>query len=374
MSQTSQPNPPSPTPAASLPPELWGTQLETVAAAKTSWLWDGYLAHSNVTLLTSQWKSGKTTLLSILLARRESGGALAGLTLAAGRTAVVSEEPALLWNERRQKLGFAASVAFQCRPFRGKPTLAQWHALIDHLADLNVRHGVDLAVIDPLAAFLPGRDESQAGLMLEALLPLHRLTEQRMAVLLLHHPRKGRAGDGQAARGSGALTGYADIVIEMRHYLRAAEDDRRRVLHGYSRHEQTPRRRVLELNAEGTDYRCLGDVDDVVFAETWQPLRCLFAEAHTKLTRVQVLAAWPDTESKPHPGTLARWLDEAVARGLLHCEGIGHKAAPFRYWLPGQEKKWANDPQHKIQELIWQDRQMRANLLDRLGAGLPIGD
>jgi len=296
MSQTSQPNSPSPAPATptlpaiSLPPEVWGTDLAAAAAGKTSWLWDGYLAHGNVTLLTSQWKSGKTTLLSILLARREIGGEVAGLALAPGRTAVVSEEAALLWNERRQKLGFGPSVAFQCRPFRGKSALDQWLALIDHLADLKARHGVDLAVIDTLASFLPGRDEAHAGLMLEGLLPLQRLTERRMAVLLLHHPRKGRAGDGQAARGSGALTGYADVVVEMRHYVRAAEDDRRRVLHGYSRHEQTPRLRVIELNPEGTDYRCLGGLCDVEFEETWGLLRRLFEGKRKRTSRA---CSWP---------------------------------------------------------------------------------
>src|SRR5262249_53297541 len=153
---------------------------------------------------------------------------------------------------RRQKVGFGPSVAFQCRPFRGKPTAEQWLALIDRLAELHARCGVDLAVIDTLASFLPGRDESNAGLMLEALLPLQHLTERGMAVLLMHHPRKGTPADAQAARGSGALSGCADIVIEMRHYTRAAEEDRRRVLHGYSRHEATPRVRVIELNAEGT--------------------------------------------------------------------------------------------------------------------------
>ncbi|HKI36576.1 MAG TPA: AAA family ATPase, partial [Gemmataceae bacterium] len=346
MSDASHPDTPSPLPPAPalstvcLPPEVWGADLAAAAAAKTSWLWDGYLAHGNVTLLTSQWKSGKTTLLSILLARRETGGEVAGLALAPGRTAVVSEESALLWNERRQKLGFGPSVAFQCRPFRGKPTTEQWLALIDRLADLNVRRGVDLAVIDTLASFLPGRDESNAGLMLEALLPLQHLTERGMAVLLLHHPRKGAPADAQAARGTGALAGYADIVLEMRHYTRAAEDDRRRVLHGYSRHEQTPRVRVIELNPEGTDYRCLGALADLEFEETWEQLRRLFEAAHSKRTRAEVLAAWPVDAVAPNEGTLWRWLDQAVARGLLRCEGAGRKTAPFRYWLPGQEEKW----------------------------------
>src|SRR5438552_16781898 len=109
----SDPLPPAgPGPAPDdLPPPVWGHELAVVAGGATSWLWDGYLARGCVTLLTSQWKSGKTTLLALLLARREAGGELAGLAVAPGRTAVVSEEAALLWEERRQRLGFGPSAA-----------------------------------------------------------------------------------------------------------------------------------------------------------------------------------------------------------------------------------------------------------------------
>ena len=46
---------------------LWFSDLETVSRAGVTWLWHGYLAAGQVTLLTSQWKAGKTTLLSVLL-------------------------------------------------------------------------------------------------------------------------------------------------------------------------------------------------------------------------------------------------------------------------------------------------------------------
>jgi hypothetical protein len=36
-----------------------------------------------------------------------------------------------------------------------------------------------------------------------------------MSVLLVHHPRKGKTLAGQAARGSGALPSFVDILIEM---------------------------------------------------------------------------------------------------------------------------------------------------------------
>ncbi len=348
--------------ATGLPPVLWGDELAAVGGT-TVWLWDGYLAAGNITLLTSQWKSGKTTLLSVLLARRESGGQLGGLDVRPGRTAVVSEEPALLWNERRQRLGFGPSAAFLCRPFLGKPTVAQWSALIERLADLHAGRGVDLAVIDPLAAFLPGRGESHADLILEALLPLRRLTALGMAVLLLHHPRKGAVADGQAARGSGALAGLADVVIEMRCPGRGAAD-RRRVLYGYSRHERTPHDLVVELNPEGTDYVRLGSLEDVEFAKVWEWLRGAFAGAHTKLTRADVAARWPGAEGAPCDAELWRRLDEALARGLLRREGAGHKGSPYRYWLPGREEQWKDDPLHRVQESIWQAESFAREMLD----------
>ena len=53
-----------------LPAEVWDQQIASLTAAPTDWLWHGFLAASCTTLLTSQWKSGKTTLLSMLLSRR----------------------------------------------------------------------------------------------------------------------------------------------------------------------------------------------------------------------------------------------------------------------------------------------------------------
>jgi hypothetical protein len=56
------------------------------------WLWHGYLGPGRVTVLTSQWKTGKTTLLSLLLARMLEGGELGGRAVAAGKALIISEE------------------------------------------------------------------------------------------------------------------------------------------------------------------------------------------------------------------------------------------------------------------------------------------
>jgi len=63
-----------------------------------------------VTLLTSLWKAGKTTLVSVLLARLKTGGALGDLPLAAGRAVVVSEESPEQWALRTGRLDFRDHV------------------------------------------------------------------------------------------------------------------------------------------------------------------------------------------------------------------------------------------------------------------------
>jgi hypothetical protein len=61
--------------------------------AEPNWLWRGYLAAGQVTLLTSQWKMGKTTLMAILLAKLNSGGELAGQAVTPARAAIVPRKP-----------------------------------------------------------------------------------------------------------------------------------------------------------------------------------------------------------------------------------------------------------------------------------------
>ena len=45
---------------------------------RIDWLWEGFLARGALTMLTAQWKTGKTTLLSRLLPKFEKGGHFLG--------------------------------------------------------------------------------------------------------------------------------------------------------------------------------------------------------------------------------------------------------------------------------------------------------
>jgi hypothetical protein len=61
------------------------------------------------------------------------------------------------------------------------------------------------------------------------------------------------------------------------------------------------------------------------------------------LTRKEILHGWPN-ESAPDKGSLGRWLEIGVDRGLLKKDGAGLRDHPFRYWLPEREQAWRKDP------------------------------
>jgi hypothetical protein len=253
---------------------------------------------------------------------------------------VVSEEGPDHWQRRHQTLQFGDHIGWFCNPFRGKPRLTEWSAFVDGLAQLHAQVPFSLLVIDPLAAFLPG-SENNAASVLEALMHLQRLKALRLAILALHHPSKGDPPLGQAARGSGALAGYADIVIEMRAARKG--NDRCRRLHAWSRFPQTPRRLMLEWSADGTDYLARGSFHEEEFERNWRLLHIVFAEAPHKLSRTDVCLRWPHGKP-PEKINLRRWLERAVDLGLLRKEGLGVRNKPFVYWLPEQEAAWRQDP------------------------------
>jgi hypothetical protein len=317
--------------------------LRAEAGLVAPWLWHGFLVPGALTLLTSQWKTGKTTLASVLLARLKTGGSFAGLPLAAGRAIVLSEEAPATWVRRSHKLDLEDHVGWFCRPFRGRPRPAEWQVLLDRVAEVAAAQRASLVVVDPLAAFFPGKSENDATAMLDTLAPLQRLAATGLAALVLHHPGKKDSGPGPSGRGSGALLGCADILVEMRWYRRAAEADRRRRLVALSRYEETPRQLVVELNADGTDYLAHGSFAEEEFASHWGVLLALLRPAPRKLTRAELYRQWPG-EERPDPASLYRWLRRAVAAGLLRQDGRGQRHHPFRYWLAENEGRWRQDP------------------------------
>jgi hypothetical protein len=232
--------------------------------APPDYVWQGYVARNSYTLLISLWKAGKTTLLAHLLAAMGTSKPLCGLTVTGGTVLVVTEESARLWAQRRDRLKIGDNVLFDVRPFKGRPSLGDWQAYVRHLAEVVRRRDVRLVCLDTLAVLSPCDDENDAMKMMATLTPLHAVAEAGAAVLIVHHPRKGDGDQAQASRGSGALPGFVDVIVEVRRVKNAAPGCRRRDLTAYSRFDDTPAELRIELSEDGTTYAALGTAEQAV--------------------------------------------------------------------------------------------------------------
>jgi RecA-family ATPase len=158
--------------------------------ASGDWLWHGYLRPGKITLLTSLWKCGKTTLMTGLLQRMERDGEFLGRSVRRGRVLVVSEESLGNWAERLKYMPVGPHVQLLSRPFRGAPSNDEWNTLVDQAHAMRTQDELDLLVIDPLAVFLPANAEADGAALRRIFEPLHRLAADGAGVLLLHHPRR----------------------------------------------------------------------------------------------------------------------------------------------------------------------------------------
>jgi hypothetical protein len=306
-------------------------ELGSKAPTQSQWLWDGYLAAGSIALLTSRWKSGKTTLISLLVARMGAGGELVGSAVHPGRVVIVSEESAAMWAQRSQRIKLGSHAGLVSRPFQQRPSRDDWSNLIDDLA----AQPVQLTVIDPLAGVLPAGSENNATAMLEALRPLSKLTAAGQAVLLLHHPRK----DDASPRGSGVLQSFVDILLQLDLPRFAPLGNRQRWLRGSGRFVETSAERLIELSPDGLDYRLVDDVGTAEFATAWEQLQRVIREADEPLTRQAILGGWPTESRRPSPHTIWNWLERAVSRGLVTRVGSGRRGDPYRYCVRGESGK-----------------------------------
>jgi hypothetical protein len=289
------------------------------------WIWDGLLALDAITLLSAPEKSGKTTLVSLLLDRRRQGGQLLGQKVWQGGTIVASEEEYILWSLRQPPLDFGSGVEF-CRPSRS--SRAGWRRFVDHVLDqLNT---FDLLVIDTAMSFMPARQNDPRALRW-ALKELRIIAGRPAAILLVHqantHPGRRRV--------RGPLAALADILVDM-HVPNGDAFTRRRNFTAVGRYPGTCHHCAAELNAAGTDYVLLPSTPTPLLTPsgTLPPqLAAILHQSPTPLTRVEILARWPASSSPPNPTALARSLAQACEIGNLLRTGQGTKSDPFRYAL-----------------------------------------
>jgi hypothetical protein len=251
-----------------------------VEEGDADWLWNGFIAARGITLLSALWKVGKTTLLAHLL--REMGRpepeagvdpgplgiggllsrpSLCGRPVTPGNVLCVTEESERNWIKRRDALHISDNVHIICRPFKGKPTTANWVAFLQHIQHYALAIKASLVVLDTLSSLWPVRNENDASEVQAALMPLWGIAKHS-AILANHHLKKGDGAEATGSRGSGALPGFVDTIMELRRYDASKKESRKRVITAYGRDDETPAELVIELDPTTNEYRGEGVKDD----------------------------------------------------------------------------------------------------------------
>jgi hypothetical protein len=149
-------------------------------------------------------------------------------------------------------------------------------------------------------------------------------------VVLCHHLRKVDGEEATGSRGSGALCGFVDIILEFRRFNAGNRKDRKRVIKGYGRYSAIPGELVVELAEDGKSYSGCGDRQDVGRNERIRTIEDILPDEAPGKTVDEVRAAWPD-DPTPSKRTVGGDLSYGVSQGCWKQTGTGKKNDPFRF-------------------------------------------
>jgi hypothetical protein len=305
--------------------------LEQVLAAtppEPEWLWRGYVAPGSLTVLAGRPKVGKSTLLFSLLAAMRDGGTFLGQPVRPARALLLSEEREGTLADKTRRWGRMHHVAVA---LRHQALHLPWPEVVRQAVRAARDWGAELLIIDtfPEWAALPGDTENAAGAVLTALRPLQEAAGAGLAVVLVTHQRKAPGEHGAAVRGSTALAGAVDVVLELERPPGGALTDQAeaRVLRAVSRYASTPQEVVVALAEDG--FTVLGDTRAAVAAaERQRLLAAVQAQPGSTTDDLAEAAGMPRA-------TAHKRLVELRNAGQVERAGDGRRGAPHTWWPTG---------------------------------------
>jgi hypothetical protein len=223
--------------------------------ARTSldeWLWTGFIAPALVTILHSEPKVGKTTLLTDLYRAFGTGQDFCGLAVEKCKVFVITEEGTDNWVDRRDEKDLKDHIHVCTQPPVGHADWAGWTALMEWTRKQAVAAGARCAVFDTSSGLWPVVSEYDNSEIQRALKATQVLTQAGIAVVFSSHSRKAAGSQITALRGGSALAGAGDLVVQMKK-LDDEPDGVRRVLIPSGRRSETPAKLVVAYGVDGYD-------------------------------------------------------------------------------------------------------------------------
>jgi hypothetical protein len=316
---------------------------ELEPASEREWVWPGYAACGSITVLWAAPKAGKSTLLRGLLRDLYRGGPLApeGEPMTAP-TLIVSEETPGHWSRQAAALDLPRELVHLCaQPFFTKPTLTQWEQAIAKIVRSVEELTPRLVIFDTLSNLWPVRDENSAAEVNAALMPLRAISATGAALILVHHDRKSGGSKGEGARGSSAIGGFPDALVQLKRYRDQPGDTRRRLSY-IGRFEKAPAEVIIDLTEDG--YRTLGESRAVQGEDVMEKIASVLPEEGEGLTVAEVR----ERVDGIGVNRLRMLLHSGAEQGLWFESGNGSRYEPHKYALARADP---GDPAHNLLEI-----------------------
>jgi hypothetical protein len=308
---------------------LTPAELHAETPPEPDWLLDGYLAPGVLTIgPAGKPKVGKSTLmLAIVRAIRADAGTFLGRTVRTTTVVYLSEEGAstLVHKLPADDPGLHILTRDHAWPRPPWPELAA--ASTDYALTVNA----GLMVVDTFAfwAALAAEKEKDAGAVQQAIEPLYDATRQGLAVMVGAHTRKSGGEDGDALRGSGALGGAGDIILELERPTGQNPPPRQRVLLSLSRYPKTPGSLVFDYDARTDSWAAIAEGEsrhDSRAASDRAALLAMLPTTTPGMTRQEL----EDELGSPHK-QFAPILKDLLDENIAARDGDGVKGDPFRF-------------------------------------------
>jgi hypothetical protein len=302
------------------------SDLATVAA-EPDWLWEGFLAAGQVTMLAGDAFSGKSTLVTGLLAAMVCGDRFLGRSTRRGTALLLSEETDQQLVARARRFGTIDSghgVLTRTDGIAG----CVWEELIGHATEHAKAKGHGVLVVDTFAglAGLQKDEENDAGAVTKILRPLVVAGGKGLAVLVLHHTNKSGG-----VRGSQAFRATVDISV----HLARSKHSNKLALSTESRHSD-PHEGRLNARLDTTGLRW--HYDTPASERGTRParrdtardtiLRALADAGPRGLTNAELVGP-----AGPSKSTVKRRMQRLRADGFVDRAGRGVRSDPHR-WTP----------------------------------------
>ena len=177
---------------------------------KVTWLWEPFIAEGLLTVVASEPKKGKSTLLAHLVRAMCKGSAFLGQPTRKPTAVWIFSEERQALSTRIQELSLLAAAEDSQLPLLISARHPSWKELV---AELSKAKRGTLVILDTIHRFWSIENENDAAQVDAAMNPLIDVAQERsLALVLVHHLGKGAGNSLRAIRGSSAIGGAVDIA------------------------------------------------------------------------------------------------------------------------------------------------------------------